>query len=662
MLAAEEQRRAAAEVNLYSAVDNPFNDANLTDRFVWGKKREKEKKSGLTAEEAARRDAQRRAEAEEELERLNRRRADREAEMQLREEEAMRMARQQESAQMAAWHAKESDFHLEQAMRRAAIRTREGRAKPIDLLALNLKWSQPRTGEEDEDEEDEGIGLDVDLEEPYLIFDNLTLEETEELYEDIEMYISLEKSEANLEFWRAMIVVCAAALETLRSERTMGRAAFLEQNRANEAVKNDITNLLRGKSLDELRQLQDSVRAKLSSGDPIDVEYWEGLLKELAVWMAKAKLKAMHEVVLRNRLEHLRRRQRDEAAQVQSELADTVEEEAAATSAAAASEVPAEGEEPAVVREQWSSSMAPKAVSKVPMEDQNLQLLDADEQLQKIVSNVAGSSALQSHRAYTVFLHRLPLDAPSRKHDSYPREELHPQKAKNQPTLQKRLSRQKQRKVSKKTRKSGRNRRSKSVRPIAGKTSIVRESQDTSTRLLPVSSGTSIIRHITSKYKYIVAWACFSPVLTPRVCTVALIIHHQRLCKRIASPSSARIWLTTPKLQHTRLSKSPVIKIRASCSSRSDHRMKIWLSASSIKNGNTRTRKASRALLTEVYCSSISISSASFLDSPVLWLSETLILLYSQACFLPQVTRHCSGFQLHGILVYALIYHTLCSY
>lgn len=519
MLAAEEQRRAAAEVNLYSAVDNPFNDANLTDRFVWGKKREKEKKSGLTAEEAARRDAQRRAEAEEELERLNRRRADREAEMQLREEEAMRMARQQESAQMAAWHAKEDDFHLEQAMRRAAIRTREGRAKPIDLLALNLKWSQPRTGEEDEDEEDEGIGLDVDLEEPYLIFDNLTLEETEELYEDIEMYISLEKSEANLEFWRAMIVVCAAALETLRSERTMGRAAFLEQNRANEAVKNDITNLLRGKSLDELRQLQDSVRAKLSSGDPIDVEYWEGLLKELAVWMAKAKLKAMHEVVLRNRLEHLRRRQRDEAAQVQSELADTVEEEAAATSAAAASaaasEVPTEGEEPAIVREQWSSSMAPKAVSKVPMEDQNLQLLDADEELQKLVSDVTGSSTLLSHRAYTVFLHRSRLDARSHKLDSYRREELHPQKARNRQTQQKRLSRQKQRKVLKKTKKSGLNRRSKSVRPIAGKTNIVRESQDTSTRSLLVSSGTSTTRHITSEHNYIAARACFSPVLMP---------------------------------------------------------------------------------------------------------------------------------------------------
>lgn len=80
-----------------------------------------------------------------------------------------------ESAQMAAWIDKEDDFHLEQAKRRAEIRVRERRAKPIDFLALNLKWSQPplQPGDEgyDEQEEDEGEGLEVDLEEPYAIFD-----------------------------------------------------------------------------------------------------------------------------------------------------------------------------------------------------------------------------------------------------------------------------------------------------------------------------------------------------------------------------------------------------------------------------------------------------------------------------------------------------------
>lgn len=54
----------AAETSFYSSTDNPFHDANLGDKFVWGKKREKERKSGLTQEEAAARDMQRRIESQ----------------------------------------------------------------------------------------------------------------------------------------------------------------------------------------------------------------------------------------------------------------------------------------------------------------------------------------------------------------------------------------------------------------------------------------------------------------------------------------------------------------------------------------------------------------------------------------------------------------------
>lgn len=95
--------------------------------------------------------------------------------MRLREEESMRAARMAESAQMSAWIDREDDFHLEQAKKRAEIRVRERRAKPIDFLALNLKWSQPplQPGDEgyDDEQEDEGVGLEVDTEEPYMIFD-----------------------------------------------------------------------------------------------------------------------------------------------------------------------------------------------------------------------------------------------------------------------------------------------------------------------------------------------------------------------------------------------------------------------------------------------------------------------------------------------------------
>lgn len=59
LLLPPEARLAAAEVSFYSSTDNPFHDANLGDKFVWGKKREKERKEGISVDEARRRDSER---------------------------------------------------------------------------------------------------------------------------------------------------------------------------------------------------------------------------------------------------------------------------------------------------------------------------------------------------------------------------------------------------------------------------------------------------------------------------------------------------------------------------------------------------------------------------------------------------------------------------
>lgn len=167
----EEEARRVAELSVYSATDNPFHDVNLDQQFRWHKKNEKEKKQGLSLEESQRRDALRRQEAKEELERLNKRRAEREAEQRIREEEEIRMHRLQESAQMSEWLGKEEDFQLDQERNRAMIRIKEKRAKAIDFLALNLRYVNPTTEEEGDDDELTKEGLEIDLDEPYTIVD-----------------------------------------------------------------------------------------------------------------------------------------------------------------------------------------------------------------------------------------------------------------------------------------------------------------------------------------------------------------------------------------------------------------------------------------------------------------------------------------------------------
>jgi hypothetical protein len=199
---------------VYSATDNPFHDVNLGQQFRWHKKNEKDRKQGLSLAEAQRKDAIRRQDAKEELERLNRRRAEREAEQRLREEEESRMARMAESVQMSEWIAKDGEFQLDQERSRAAIRIREKRAKAIDFLSLNLKYAHPL----DEDHVEDDAGLEIDLDEPYHILDvrmqalerrvmqltspqNLSPDQIDELHDDIERYLSLETSEVDIDFW-----------------------------------------------------------------------------------------------------------------------------------------------------------------------------------------------------------------------------------------------------------------------------------------------------------------------------------------------------------------------------------------------------------------------------------------------------------------------------
>lgn len=164
----EEEARRVAELSVYSATDNPFHDVNLDQQFRWHKKNEKERKQGLSLAESQRRDALRRQEAKEELERLNKRRAEREAEQRLREEEEVRMQRLAESVQMADWLSKEEDFQLDQERSRALIRIKEKRAKAVDFLALNLRYVNPTEEEEDALTKE---GLEIDLDEPYNIVD-----------------------------------------------------------------------------------------------------------------------------------------------------------------------------------------------------------------------------------------------------------------------------------------------------------------------------------------------------------------------------------------------------------------------------------------------------------------------------------------------------------
>ncbi|KAK1227438.1 hypothetical protein PQX77_009585 [Marasmius sp. AFHP31] len=381
----EDEARQIAELSVYSATDNPFHDVNLGQQFRWHKKNEKERKQGMSVLESQRRDAIRRQEAKEELDRLNKRRAEREVEARLREEEELRMQRMQESAQMSDWLAKEGDFQLDQERSRAIIRVKEKRARAIDFLALNLRYVNPP---EDDDKEDDA-GLEIDLDEPYKILDNLSGNQVEELHDDIERYLTLEQDEVNIDFWTNMMVVCKDRLEQFKASERLGASAAA-------AVENDISALLSKKTYEELGSLQRQVQGKLTSGEPVDTDYWESLLKKILVWKAKANLRSLHEVVVRNRLEQLRKRQRDEALLAQEELlagvANSASLDARDTKPSIVIQPVPEDEE----QEPYDRSMSPPLldITKIPMEERQIDILTEEEDRQALLkqrTNVAAS-------------------------------------------------------------------------------------------------------------------------------------------------------------------------------------------------------------------------------------------------------------------------------
>lgn len=79
-----------------------------------------------------------------------------------------------------------------------------------------------------------------------------------------------------------MMVVCKDRIDRFKANDQMGVDAAA-------AVEGDINKLLSGKSYDHLVVLQKQIQAKLTSGEPVDVDYWENLLKKLLVWKAKVR-------------------------------------------------------------------------------------------------------------------------------------------------------------------------------------------------------------------------------------------------------------------------------------------------------------------------------------------------------------------------------------
>ena len=98
---------------------------------------------------------------------------------------------------MREWVSREDDFVLQQSKKKAHIRVKEGRAKPIDWLAVTLGIIDTTRDPLDLD----AVESNIDVVDPASVFEGLTLSELQVLGKDIEIYLALESDARNLRYW-----------------------------------------------------------------------------------------------------------------------------------------------------------------------------------------------------------------------------------------------------------------------------------------------------------------------------------------------------------------------------------------------------------------------------------------------------------------------------
>lgn len=206
-----------------------------------------------------------------------------------------------EDEQARKFVADEDKFVLKQSKKKADIRVREGRAKPIDLLAFNLRYIDMERDLFDDQEAD----VDIDVPAPVAVVEGLDLAQLGEVEGDIASYHTLETNGQNREYWKALQALCSDRRQRLKP---MGA-----EERVVSSVSADVDKILGPKSLEQLEKLETQIRTKLRSDEAVDTDYWGQLLKSLLVYKAKAKLKIICQTIKESRINALREKDPEKA-------------------------------------------------------------------------------------------------------------------------------------------------------------------------------------------------------------------------------------------------------------------------------------------------------------------------------------------------------------
>ena len=153
----------------------------------------------------------------------------------------------------------------------------------------------------------------------------------------------------------------------------------------NHAVSIDVDRLLGPKTFEQLTSLEKQIDSKLQSNEPIDVEYWEQLLRSIAVYKAKAQLDEVYKSIIQGRMTDLRLEQKHEAELARHKLSVVL-------GSIDASELsPSEERLPSGPQIEYSQVLDPEPHLKLSSDDKSLDVVKEKEFVDRIVRHYCSS-------------------------------------------------------------------------------------------------------------------------------------------------------------------------------------------------------------------------------------------------------------------------------
>ncbi|KAF8017139.1 hypothetical protein BT93_H2361 [Corymbia citriodora subsp. variegata] len=263
--------------------------------FVWKKKIERDVARGAGLDTfSIQAEKKRQRERMAEIEKAKKSREEAALKKAWHEEKMAMEARERALAEFRDREKKDEEFHFHQSKVGSEIRLCEGRPKAIDILSKHLNDSDDP---------------DIELNEPFVVFDGLTVKEMEELRGDIKMHLEFDtETPAHVEYWKALLVVCEWELAEAKKKEALNRARacgeeppaelLAEERGVHPSTEADVRVYLHEKTWRELEDIHAGVETRLRSGTAKVVEFWEVMLRRIPIYKAKAFLKEFHENTL----------------------------------------------------------------------------------------------------------------------------------------------------------------------------------------------------------------------------------------------------------------------------------------------------------------------------------------------------------------------------